>query len=74
MTEMTEGKAFLSIAVGCGAIVWSFFIKQFYAGRILGGPTSTQGRPIPRWRGRLIFLVVGTVFILVGLRFFLFDQ
>jgi len=74
MTGMTEGKAVLSIAVGCGAIAFSIFIKKFYAGRILGGPTGAQGRPIPRWRGRLIFFVVGAVFILVGLKFFLFDQ
>ena len=35
MTAMTEGKAILSIIVGCAAIASSFLINQFYAGRIL---------------------------------------
>lgn len=71
---MTEGKAILSIIIGCGAIAFSIFTKQFYTGRILGGPTSAQGRPVPRWWGRLIFLVVGSLFVLAGLTYFLFDR
>jgi hypothetical protein len=74
MTRITEGKAICSIIVGCGAIAFSLVVNQFYTGRILGGPTSAQGRPIPRWRGRLIFIVGGSLFILVGLKFFLFDR
>jgi hypothetical protein len=74
MAGMTEGKAILSIIVGFGAIACSIFIKQFDTGRILGGPTNEQGRPIPRWLGRLVFFAAGSVFILFGLKFFLFDQ
>jgi len=74
MAGMTEGRAILSIAGGCGAIAFALLRKQFYIGRILGGPTRAQGRPIPRWRGRIIFLAVGTVFRLFGLEFFWLGQ
>ena len=74
MTQMTEGRALISIVIGFAAIVLSLFTKQFYEGRVLGGATSAKSRPIPTWLGRLVFIIVGILFILVGLRFFLLDQ
>lgn len=74
MDGMTEGKAILSIVVGCAAIAGSFLIKQFYTGNSAGGSSSAQGRPVPRWYGRLMFFFGGLVFVLMGLKFFLLDQ
>ena len=74
MTAIDEVEAILSIVVGCAAIGSSFLVKRFYSGRILGGPTSAKGRPIPRWQGRLICLVARILFLLFGLRYFLLHQ
>ena len=49
-------------------------IKRFYVGRILGGPTGEKSRPIPVWLGQLIFIAVGTLFILAGFGSLLFNQ
>jgi hypothetical protein len=70
---MTEIKAIIAIAVGSAAIVFGFTTKQFYLGRILGGPTASSSPTVARWKGRLLFVVVGVAFLLVGFRYFFYD-
>jgi hypothetical protein len=65
---MNETKAIIAIASGCVVIVFSLTVKQFYAARGLYGVSN---REIPRWRGRLLGLVVGVVMGVVGARFLL---
>jgi hypothetical protein len=69
---MTEVDTILSIVAGCAAIAFSFLVDQFSVGRIMGGPTGNESRPITKLRARLVFIVVGAVFILFGLKFFIF--
>jgi hypothetical protein len=68
---MTETKAIFSIVVGCAAIYFGFTVKQFYAARGMYGGGS--GPPIARWKGRLLFVVVGIGFLLIGLSYFFYD-
>jgi hypothetical protein len=70
---MNETKAILAIIVGSAAIILGLTIKQFYAARGVLGVTMSN-RQIATWKGRLLFVVVGTVMVLVGIKFFLFDQ
>jgi hypothetical protein len=35
---------------------------------------ALSDRKIATWQGRLLFLIIGVVMLLVGLKFFLFDQ
>lgn len=70
---MNETKAILAIIVGSVAIFLGLTIKQFYAARGALGVTVSN-RQIATWRGRLLFLIIGTVMVLVGIKFFLFDQ
>jgi hypothetical protein len=71
---MAEATAVLSIVVGFASITGSFLIKQFYAGSSVGGVSSRKTRPVPRWQGRLTFFIVGTVFILLGLKSLFFGH
>jgi hypothetical protein len=71
---MNETKAIIAIIVGSAAIVFGFTTKQFYVGRILGGPTASSSPPIARWKGRLMFVAGGAVFLLLGLKYFFFDM
>lgn len=43
-------------------------MKQFYAAR--GAFGAALGHRIARWKGRLLFLIVGTGFLLAGLSYF----
>jgi hypothetical protein len=70
---MNETKAILAIIVGTAAIILGLTIKQFYAARGALGVTVSN-RQIATWKGRLLFLIVGTATVLVGIKFFLFDQ
>ena len=70
---MNETKAILAIIVGSVAIVLGLTIKQFYAARGALGVTVSN-RPIAIWKGRLLFFIVGAAMVLVGIKFFLFDQ
>ncbi len=69
---MSTNKAILAIVVGVIAIVLGLTIKQFYAAKGVYG--VTLGRPIPRWQGRLLFLVIGGLICLVGITYFVFPQ
>jgi hypothetical protein len=48
-------------------------MKQFYAARGVLGVTVSN-RQIATWKGRLLCLIVGAAMVLVGVKFFLFDQ
>jgi hypothetical protein len=70
---MNEAKAILAIVAGCVMIVLAVGIKQFYAARgILG--VSLSDKQIATWKGRLLFLAIGIVMLLVGIKFILLDQ
>jgi hypothetical protein len=70
---MSEAKAILAIVAGCVMIVLALCIKQFYAAKgILG--VSLSNKQIPTWQGRLLFVVIGVVMVLVGIKFFVFEQ
>jgi hypothetical protein len=69
---MTKTNATLAICSGIAMIILGFTIKQFYAGRGMYGGVSD--RKIAKWQGRLLFLTVGIVMLLVGLKFFLIDR
>jgi hypothetical protein len=72
-TIMNEAKAILAIVGGIAMIVLGFTIKQFYAAKGMFG-AALSNRKIATWQGRLLFLVIGVVMLLVGFKFFLFDQ
>lgn len=72
--SMSEDSAYVSIGVGCVAVIFSFLTTRFQVGRILGGPASRSSRPIPVWQGRLIFGAVGALFILAGLASLIFQK
>lgn len=64
--------AILIIIVGCIAIVGAFVIKTFYSADVSGG--SISDTPIPKWVGRLGFLVVGVIMIVAGVSMLLSHQ
>ena len=70
---MNETKAILAIIVGTAAIILGLTIKQFYAARGSLGVTVSD-RQIATWKGRLLFMIVGSLMVLLGIKFFLFDQ
>ena len=71
LNPMTETKAIIAIIVGSASIVIGFTIKQFYAAKGIYGAVGDH--PIARWKGRLMFVVGGTVFLLLGLKYFFYD-
>jgi hypothetical protein len=70
---VTETKAILAIIVGCVLIVLGFIMKEFYAAKGITGVALSDKR-IATWQGRLLFLVVGGVMLLVGIKFLMFPQ
>jgi len=65
----TVGKAWLSIVIGIVMIVVGLTAKQFYE----GGLWSVSNRPVPRWQGRALFLVVGGAFLAFGVSHLIID-
>ena len=70
---MNDAKAILAIIGGVAMIVVGFTIKQFYAARGMFG-AALSDRKIATWQGRLLFLIIGVVMLLVGLKFFWLGQ
>jgi hypothetical protein len=70
---MNETKALLAIIGGIAMIIAGFTIKQFYAAKGMFG-AALSDRKIATWQGRLLFLVIGVAMLLVGIKFFVFDQ
>lgn len=65
---MSESDALLVIIVGCIAEAIAILNKRFY----WATPYSMRGdKKAPRWAGRLLFGIVGTLFLLIGIRYFL---
>ncbi|MGD0630478.1 MAG: hypothetical protein ABR987_14065 [Terracidiphilus sp.] len=60
---MTNNAAILSVIGGTVAIVAGISIKQFYASDMHG----QLGRPIARWKGQLMFVGIGILFLVVGI-------
>jgi hypothetical protein len=72
-TPMTETKAIIAIIAGCGMIYFGVTMKQFYAAKGLYGAVLSD-RKVARWKGRLLFLVVGAVLLFVGIKDLFFDM
>jgi hypothetical protein len=51
----------LNAVIGCGLLIAAFKGKTFYQAR---PGTSRHGPPLPLWIGRLIFVLVGSFFLL----------
>lgn len=67
--ETTDTGAILAIAMGCVFIAATFVIGQFhYAKSIMS--ISRSPRKAPLWAGRAMFMVVGIVFLIVGVAHF----
>jgi len=58
-------KTDLIILFGFAFIVFGCIIDKFYKARGLYG-VSLSNKPMPTWLGRLMFLSLGTIFILFG--------
>jgi uncharacterized membrane protein YidH (DUF202 family) len=68
---MSNDKAILSIIVGAIMIVVGVTVKQFYAGNQY---SSRQGHPMARWKGQLLFVGIGIVFLSFGIASFFSDH
>ena len=64
---MSESDAVLMIIVGCAAEAIAIWNKQFEWGSVW----MTRHRKAPRWAGCLLFGIVGALFILLGMRYFM---
>jgi VIT1/CCC1 family predicted Fe2+/Mn2+ transporter len=62
---MTDTSAIIVIIMGLGMIAVGLTVKQFYAAKGMYG-AALSDKKIPRWAGRVLFIGIGTVFILVG--------
>jgi hypothetical protein len=62
---MTDSSAIIAIIFGLGMIALGVTIEQFYAAKGMYGALSDK--KIPRWQGRLLFIGIGAVFLLVGI-------
>ena len=63
---MSDTSAIIVIISGLGMIALGVTIKQFYAAKGIYG-AALSDKKIPRWAGRLLFIGIGTVFLLVGI-------
>jgi hypothetical protein len=68
---MSEETAVAAILFGSIAIVLGITIKTFYAARGMFGAVLSD-RQIARWKGRLFFIVVGIIMLLIGIQYFVF--
>jgi hypothetical protein len=69
---MTYGKAVASSIVGLAMIVFGILCNKFYYAKGMYG--GNLGRVAPLWFGRILFIGIGTVFIIVGMYYLLFQQ
>ena len=70
---MSETKAILAIVGGCAMIILAFCIKQFYAGKGIWS-ASLSNRQIPTWLGRVLFILIGSTALFIGIRFLVANQ
>jgi hypothetical protein len=66
---ITVGKSVTSIFIGVAMIVGGLTAKQFYG----GASRFRDTRPVPRWQGRALFLVIGGVFLVFGVSYLIID-
>jgi len=64
--EATLAGGIFQILVGVAGTVFGFLAGEFYPA-FMRRPRPDE-KPVPTWLGRTIFVVVGVVFILSGLR------
>jgi len=69
---MTETKAIIALVAGMASLIFAFFCKRFYYAKGVNG--VTLGRPAPRWFGRLLFGVIGVVFVVVGINYLVYSN
>jgi hypothetical protein len=69
---MTEVTAIFAIIFGLIAITLGIVSKTFYLSSLYGALSS--GRQIAKWKGRLFFIVVGIVMLLIGIQYFIFQR
>jgi hypothetical protein len=66
---ITGNGAVVCILVGAVMTAVGILNKTFYAAKgLLGAPSSDK--KLPTWAGRLIFLIVGGGFLVVGISYF----
>jgi hypothetical protein len=68
---MTYDKAVIISIVGFIAVVIGTLGNKFYYARGLYGISN---KVAPLWFGRLMFIGVGTIFIITGMYYLLFEQ
>jgi hypothetical protein len=63
---MTSPERVVSVGIGVAGIIWAFVPGMtFYSG---GFGISNKKKPIPKWIGRIWFIIIGLGFIYLGLR------
>lgn len=66
-------KGVFAIIVGSVAIISTFVgDNKFYFASIIG--VSISKKPMPLWLARLIFSILGVLFILVGMKYLFYGQ
>jgi hypothetical protein len=66
---ITESQATICILAGAVMTGVGIFNKTFYAAKGIRG-TGFSDKKLPTWAGKLIFLIVGGVFLVVGISYF----
>jgi len=64
-----DPKGLLAIVIGIAAIVIGLVNKQFYPAKSMYS-VGEPGKPVPRWRGWAVLIVVGITFLFGGLVLF----
>lgn len=59
------------VLAGIVAILIGIFGKTFYEGDALTSASYKRERRVPTWSGKAIFIIVGSAFIALGLKFWL---
>jgi hypothetical protein len=68
---MTEKTAVFAILFGVFAIVSGIAVKTFYLAKGMFGAMLSD-RKIATWKGRVFFIVIGAIMLLIGVGYFLF--
>ena len=65
---MTDTSAIIAICIGIVMILVGLLVKQFHQAKGTSGAVLSD-RKVPRWQGRILFIGIGIVFLIVGIRF-----
>jgi hypothetical protein len=66
----TYSKAVVTSLVGLISVGVGMFGRKFY----YGDESSTSNKVAPTWLGRVMFIGIGSIFILWGMHYLLFEQ